>query len=158
MDNGGFGNFGNILVILIPLVIIILFNIFFRRRKAEKTPSEIAMALLSDVAVNQQIAEASPKKARRKLRIGSWQRNQEKLDFLDQKLQGDLVTTFTMAEEFNRAVDASRKFKSSSYLEGVSIDKLKDLLIRSRQGLEAWFAANKDQATMTPGRRGCLGA
>jgi hypothetical protein len=154
LDNG---NFSNILIILIPLILIILFNVFFRRRKTEKTQSEIAMSLLSEVAFNQQNAEAVLQKKRvSKFRIGSWQRNQGKLDFLNEKLRDELAKAFNMADEFNRAVDATRKFKSSSYLEGISMDRLKESLARSRQGLEEWFEANKDQVTTTPGRRGCL--
>jgi len=152
-----FGDFGNILIILIPLILIILFNVFFKKRKAEKTQPEIAMSLLSEVATNQQIAEGFLGKTRvRKFRTDSWQRNKEKLDFLDQTLRDELAKTFGMAEEFNRAVDATRKFKSSSYLEGISADRLKESLVRSRQGLEEWFETNKDQAMTTPGRRGCL--
>jgi len=152
-----FGDFGNILIILIPLILIILFNVFFKKRKAEKTQPEIAMSLLSEVATNQQIAEGFLGKTRvRKFRTDSWQRNKEKLDFLDQTLRDELAKTFGMAEEFNRAVDATHKFKSSSYLEGISADRLKESLVQSRQGLEEWFETNKDQAMTTPGRRGCL--
>jgi hypothetical protein len=152
-----FGDFGNILIILIPVILLIVFNVFFKKRKAEKTQPEIAMGLLSEVAANQNITEAFLNKAQiRKFRIDSWQINKGNLDFLDQKLRDELAKTFGMAEEFNRAVDASRKFKSSSYLEGISVDRLKESLTRSRQGLEEWFEANKDQTMTTPGRRGCL--
>lgn len=155
MEN--FGDFGNTLIILIPIILIILFNVFFKKRKAEKTQPEVAMSLLSEVATNQNIAEGFRGKTRaRKFRTDSWRRNKEKLDFLDQTLRDELTKTFGMAEEFNRAIDATRKFKSSSYLEGISPDKLKESLVRSRQGLEAWFETNKGQATATPGRRGCL--
>ena len=156
MDNS---DFGNILIILIPIILIVIFNVFFRRRKAEKTQPEIAMSLLSEVVTNQQIAEAVTKTTQiRKFRTGSWQRNREKLDFLDEKLRDELAKAFNMAEEFNRAVDATRKFKSSSYLEGISVDRLKESFTRSRQGLEGWFELNKDQAMTMPGRRGCLGS
>lgn len=158
MDNGDLGDIGRNLIILVPLILIIVFNIFFRRkRQAEGTHPEIAMSLLSEVALNQQIAEAFLEKSRiKKFRIGSWQRNREKLDFLDEKLRDKLAKAFNMAEEVNRSLDASRKYKSSSYLEGISVDKLREPFARSRQGLEEWFQANQDQARMTPGRRGCL--
>ena len=153
------GDFSSILVILIPMILIIVFNIFFKRRKTDKTQPEIAMSLLSEVAANQQIAETVLHEAQvRKFRISSWQKNREKLDFLDQKLQDELANAFGMVEEFNRAVDATHKFKSSSYLQGISVDRLKESLTRSRQGLEEWFESNKDQAMTMPGRRGCLGA
>jgi len=157
VDNGDFGDIGRNLLILLPIILIILFRVFFRRRKAEKTQPEIAISLLSEVALNQQIVEASPGKSQvKKFRTGSWQRNKDKLGFLDQELQATLARAFSMADEFNRAIDATRKFKSSSYLEGIPLDKLKESLARSRQGLEEWFQSNKDQAMMTPGRRGCL--
>ena len=157
MDNGDLGDIGRNLIILVPIILLILFNIFRRRRKGERTEPEIAMSLLSEVAFNQQIVESFFQQGRAtKLRTGSWQRNKDKLEFLDQKLQENLAKTFSMAEEFNRALDASHKFKSSSYLEGISPDKLKDSLARSRQGLEEWFQSNKDQVPMTTGRRGCL--
>ena len=63
MDNGDFGDIGQYLIILIPIILLILFNIFFRRRKGEKTQPEIAISLLSEVAINQQIAEAFLQKA-----------------------------------------------------------------------------------------------
>ena len=157
MDNGDFGDIGRILVFLIPVILILLFNVFFRKRRGERTQPEIAMSLLSEVALNQQIVETFIQKSQvRKFRVGSWQRNKDKLDFLDQKLRDDLAKAFSMAEEFNRAIDASHKFKSSSYLEGISPDKLKESLAQSRQGLEEWFQLNQDQQMMTPGRRGCL--
>ena len=153
-----FGDIGRNLIILIPLILLIVFNLFFRRRKkAERTQPEIAMSLLSEVATNQHIADGFLGKTRvRKFRTDSWRRNKEKLDFLDEKLRNELAKAFNMAEEFNRAIDASRKYKSSSYLEGISVDRLREPFARSRQGLEEWFQANQDQARMTPGRRGCL--
>ena len=157
MENGDFGDLGRYLIILIPLILLILFNMFFRRRRGERTQPEIAISLLSEVAINQQLVDAFAEKSQvKKFRTGSWQRNKDKLDFLDQKVRDDLAKTFSMAEEFNRAIDNARKFKSSSYLMGVPADKLKESLTHSRQGLEEWFQANQDQQMMTPGRRGCL--
>ena len=144
MDN--FGDFGNTLMILIPLIFVVLFNVFKKKRKAEKTQPEIAMSLLSEVAMNQQIARSSLEKSRiKKFRIDSWQRNRGKLDFLSQFLRDELAKAFGMADEFNRAVDATRKFKSSSYLEGISVERLKESFDRSRKGLDDWFEPNKDR-------------
>ena len=157
MENGDFGDIGRNLIILIPLILLILFNIFFRRRRGEKTQSEIVISLLSEIGLNQQIVEVFLQGGgSRKLKIGSWQRNKGKLEFFDQKLQECLAKTFSMAEEFNRAIDAARKFKSSSYLIGIPVDKLKESLTLCRQGIEEWLQSNKDQVQMTTGRRGCL--
>ena len=70
---------------LVPLIIVIVLSFFSKRLKpAEKTPNEIATALLMDVMNNERALEKfSTQKKPKKLSLGSWQRNSEKLDFLD---------------------------------------------------------------------------
>jgi hypothetical protein len=62
-----------------------------------------------------------------------------------------------MTEEFNREIDAAKKYKSSSYLANIEVDKLRESLTRSKQGLEEWFAANKDKKGLMPKRRSLFG-
>ena len=156
MDNGDLGDIGRNLIILVPIILLLLFNIFFRRkRRGERTPTEIVFSLLSEIALNQQIVETflqgQPVK---KFKTGSWQRNKNKLDFLEQELQVVVAKVFSMAEEFNREIDSAKKFKSSSYLIGIPADKLKEPLARSRQWLEEWLQSHSGQTQATPGRRG----
>ena len=152
MDNGGFGDIGRNLIILIPIIILILVNAFFRKRRAERTQPEIVISLLTEVSLNQQIVEAFAQQTK-KFRTGSWQRNKNKLDFLEQELQFALAETFSLAEEFNREIAAAKKYKSSSYLIGIPVDNLRKPLAHSRQGLEEWLQTNSDQI-MTSRRRG----
>lgn len=155
MDNGGFEDIGRNLIILLPIALLILFNIFFRKRRGERTQPEIVISLLSEIALNQQIMEAFLQKWQtRKFRIDSWQRNKGKLDFLGQELQNNLAKAFSLAEEFNRDIDSARQYKSSSYLAGISADKLSEPLARSRQGLEEWLQSSGSQTMTTTGRRG----
>lgn len=157
MDNGGLGDIGRNLIILVPMILFIVFNIIRKRRRGERTQSEIVISLLSEIGLNQQIVEVFLQRGgSRKLKIGSWQRNKDKLEFFDQKLQECLAKTFNMVEEFNRAIDAARKFKSSSYMVGIPMDKLKESLTLCRQGIEEWLRSNEDQIQMTTGRRGGL--
>jgi len=154
VENGDLGNIGRNLIVLIPLILLILFQIFFKKRRKEGTPPEIASSLLMDISLNQQIAEefiqGHPAK---KFETSSWQRNKNKLDFLDRELLVTLEKTFNMAEEFNREINAARRLKTLSYLVGIPADKLKEPLARSRQGLEQWLQSNRDQASTTPKRR-----
>ena len=155
MENGGFGDIGRNLIILVPIILLLIFNVFFKKRKGERTQSEIVFSLLSEIALNQQIVETflqgQPVK---KFKTGSWQRNKNKLDFLEQELQVAVAKVFSMAEEFNREIDSAKKFKSSSYLIGIPVDKLKEPLVRSRQWLEEWLQSHSGQTQATPGRRG----
>jgi hypothetical protein len=144
---------------LIPLIIVIVLSFVTRRHKpAEKTPNEIASALLMDVMNNERALEKfSTLKKPKKLSIGSWQRNSEKLDFLDQDLRNTISKTFTQMEDFNMRVDSAKMYKSNSYLFGVNIDRLQEPLEKSREGLEEWIKNHMEQAGPDTGRQGCMG-
>jgi len=137
------------------VIVLILLQFFLRKRKPETTQQEIVQNLLSEVKLNWALAETfhlhqKPKK----LEIVSWQRNKNKLDFLKQSLQGALSDAFGMAEDFNQRVGAAKKFKSGSYLVGIDIEKLKEPLAKSKQGLEEWLMINvgtKDDSPKYPG-------
>ena len=55
MDNGSFEDIGRNLIILLPIILLILFNIFFRKRRGERTQPEIIISLLSEITINQQV-------------------------------------------------------------------------------------------------------
>ncbi|MFC1943075.1 hypothetical protein ACFLWO_00625 [Chloroflexota bacterium] len=138
MDFGDISENIPIIVMIVGLVVLQLF--LRRRRKPEITHQEIARSLLSEVRLNQALAETfSLRQKPKKFETVSWQINKAKLDFLDESLQGDLSHTFMMVEDSNRQIDAAKKYKSASYLVGIDAGKVKDLLTKSREGLEKWL-------------------
>ena len=90
----------------------------------------------------------------KKFKTGSWLRNRNKLEFLDQSLQNALTDAFGMAEEFNREIGSAKKHKSSSYLANINVEKLRGPLARSQRGLEEWLKASTGQKDMPDGERG----
>ena len=144
---------------LIPLIIIIVLSFVMRRRRpVEKTPQDIAPSLLTDVLANQRALEKfDTQKRPKKLQLGSWKRNSEKIDFLDSSLRSTLADTFRQIEDFNLRVESAKMYKSTSYLFGVNIEKLQEPLAKSREGLEEWLKANMEQAGPGAGRQGCMG-
>lgn len=144
--------------ILIPLIILIVFMFFSRRRKAERTDTDIAGSLFYDVNTNLKLVESVSSGGRpSKFKTDSWKRNSEKIDFLDASLRGDLADAFTLAETFNQEIEAAKKYKSSTYLTTINVDKLKSPLTKSKQGLEGWLKVNMQQQGPDAGRRGCMG-
>jgi hypothetical protein len=144
---------------LIPLIIVVVLSIVTRRHKpAEKSPQDIASSLLMDIMANQRALEKfDTQKRPKKLKIGSWQRNSEKLDFLDEEVRKNVTEAFRQMEDFNLRVDSAKMYKSSSYLFGVNIDRLQEPLEKGRIGLEEWLKANMEQAGPGAGRQGCMG-
>ncbi len=145
----------NVLIIL-AIVALLGLNIFFKRRRGERTPAEVALSLLSELNLNQKLAEDFQfHLGVKKFKTASWKRNKTKLDFLDQSLQTTLADAFSMAERFNQDIDAAKKHKSATYLSGINVGKLKEPLAKSKQGLEEWLQANMGTQQLA-GRRGCL--
>ena len=142
---------------IIPLIGLIVFSIFMRRRKSENTPQDIASSLLSDLNANQGIVEQFDSQTRpTKLKIGSWQRNNNKLGFLDGATSSNITNFFKMAEDFNLQMDTAKKYKTTSYISGINTERMKEPLAKSREGLQEWMKVNMQQAGPGAGRQGCL--
>ena len=147
------------LAYLIPIIVLIALSFFLRRRKpAERTEVDIVGSLFFEVKENLGVVEAiGPRTSFKKLKTGSWKRNSGKVDFLDESLRNNLAQAFSLAEDYNMQVDAAKKFKSTSYLASINIDRLKRSLAASHDGLEGWLRANMDKAGPgTQQRQGCL--
>lgn len=145
----------NIPVILLGIGLLVLQLILRRGIKPRIAPLQIVQGLLSEIRLNQALAEAyNFQKKPKKFEMVSWQRNKGKLDFLGQSLQTALSDTFTMVEDFNQQIESAKKYKSVNYMVNVNLDKLKEPLARSRQGLEEWLqakAGTKDASLKFPG-------
>jgi len=100
--------------------------------------------LLSEIDYNQNLMEAFLFKWQaKKFKTGVWKRNKYKMDYIDQSLRNTLAGAYEIAEEFNSEIDAAKKHKSPGYLAGIQVDRLKEPLARSKQGLKEWLELNK---------------
>ncbi len=133
---------GNIPFILM-IIGLFLLQLFLKKRKPETTRQEIVQSLLSEVKLNQALAEGyNLWQKPQKFETVSWQRNKNKLDFLSQPLQVALSDAFIIAEDFNQQIAMAKRQKSASYMANVNVDKVKGLLAKSKQGLEEWLLKN----------------
>ncbi len=151
-----FGDIEKNLPIIVMVVVLIFLQFFLRRRrKPEGTQREIAQGLLSEVRMNLSLTEAFRLRSRaKKFEIASWQRNKTKLDFLDQSLQTVLSNAFMKVEDFNLQIEAAKKYKSTSYMVNIDVDKLTAPLTKSKEGLEEWLLSKtgtKEPPTQYPG-------
>ena len=144
MDFGDLGDIGKILTYLIPAIILILTNVIFRKHKQQQARLTVVRSLLSEINYNQKLMEAfSMQWQTKKFKTASWKRNKDKMDYIDPSLRYTLADAFEITEEFNREIDAAKKHNSVSYLAGIRVDRLREPLAKSKQGLEEWLALNK---------------
>jgi len=121
-------------MMIIPLIGLIVFSFVMKRRKTESTPQDIASGLLSDLNANQGIVEQFGSQMRpTKLKIGSWQRNNDKLGFLDGATSSNITNFFK-----------------------INTERMREPLAKSREGLQEWMKVNMQQAGPGAGRQGCI--
>ena len=158
MDNGTAGSFWESFGFLIPIIIFMLFSIFLKRRRGGGTHLEVVAGLLSDINHNLKITDtfSSDWQIKKKFKTGNWNSNKDKVDFLDQQLRNNLSSAFSLAEDFNQRIVDAKVHKSTSYLAGIQVDKLREPFARSREGLTEWLQANL-QTEMPQRRRGLFG-
>jgi len=138
------GEIGQVLSYLVPVVAFIVFNIFFRKHQEQKRQQQVVRSLLSEIDYNRQLMETFLFKWQsKKFKTGTWKSNKDKMNYIDQSLHNTLVGAYAIAEEFNGEIEAAKKHKSSSYLAGIQVDRLKEPLAKSKQGLEEWLELNK---------------
>ena len=138
------GDIGQVLTYLVPVIAFIVINIFFRKQQEQKRQQQAVRGLLSEIDYNQKLMEAFLFKWQaKKFKTGTWKRNRDKMDYIDQSLRNTLAGAYEIAEEFNNEIDAAKKHKSPGYLAGIQLDRLKEPLARSKQVLEEWLELNK---------------
>ena len=146
------------IILGVVIVIVLIANVYFKRRKMEKTPLGAVSLMVMELNSNYKLTESfSFHRGIKKFKTGSWNRNKDKLDFLDGKLRTTLASAFGMAEEFNQSIDAARKRQTSSYLASIEVDKLRDIMTRCQQELGDWFSENRDSKELFPKKRGLFG-
>jgi len=153
------GDTGINVILVILIVVFLVGNIYFKKRKGDKTPLGMVVSIFSEVNGNQQIIEAfSFHRTSQKFRTGNWERNKDKIDFVPMELRNTLSRAFDMAREFNERIDAARKHGSDSYMAGIDVDKLKAPLAKSKQELQEWLQENMQNPEFAPPkRRGLFG-
>lgn len=141
MEFGAIGE--NVPLILVIVGVILLQFFLMKKRNPEVTYRETVQSLLSEVRLNQALVETFHLRQKpKKFEATSWRRTQNKLDFLNQPLQVSLSDAFIIVEDFNHQVEAAKKHGSTSYVANLRVDRLKELLAKSRQGLEQWIKKN----------------
>ena len=135
-----------ILSYIIPVAIFVVFNIVRRKQQEQKRRLGVVKTLIAEADHNRKLMEAFLIQwDYKKFKTSTWKRNKDKLDYIGQSLRATLAGTYEIVEGFNREIETAKQQKSVSYLAGIRVDKLRDPMAKSRQGLEEWYALNKDR-------------
>ncbi len=146
MDFDDLGDIGKTLTYLLPAIIIILTNVVFRKQREQKARLSVIRSLLSEIEYNRKLIDSfSTRWQTKKFKTATWKRNKDKMDYIDSGLRYNLAEAYEIAEEFNRDIDAAKKYRSTSYLAAIQVNRLTKPLENSRQGLEEWLQLNQSK-------------
>ncbi len=130
-------------------------NIYFGKRKIEKTPLGKVTSIILDARHNLRVIQNFKfHRGVKKLKTRSWTRNRDKVDFLPMELLSELSQVFDMSEDINQRIEAARKFKSDSYMAGIDVSKLEAPLEHVIPPLQEWLQENMSNPDYAPKRRG----
>ena len=140
------GEIGKVFSYLIPVILFLLFNVLFKKQREQQRRLAVVKSLLSETDYNSKLVDSFSFQSQMKnFKTATWKKNKGKMDYIDQGLRTTLAGAYEVAEGFNKEVEAAKRQKSASYLAGIRVDKLRDPLAKSRQGLEEWYVLNKDR-------------
>jgi len=153
------GEWGTNIILVIIVLLFLVFNIYVRSKKTGKTPLGRVVNIFAELNHNEKLVENfSFQAGAKRFRTGAWKGNSNKVDFLPYELRVLISQVFEMCEEVNGRIDAARKFKSTSYMAGIDVDKLKAPLAKSKQQLQEWLQENMQNPEYMPKkRRGLFG-
>ena len=155
MDFSDLGEIGKVLSYMAPVIVFLVINVFFKKQQEQKRKVTVIRSLLSDINHNQKLIETSSIQLQmKKFKTGTWKRNKGKIDYISPDLYNTLADTYEIAEEFNQDIDAAKKYKSTSYLVGIPMDRLRKPLDKSAQGLEEWLQENKGRKESSKSHHG----
>ncbi len=146
--------------ILIGVILILLvWNTTRRRNRRGNTNLDAAMMVLSNVNDNLNILEErlANRQSTKKFKTNGWIIYKNKLGFLSAELVADINEAFTMAQDFNSQIDAARKSKVMSTLQEIQVEKIREPLNKSKEGLAGWLKTSFEQEQRDNPRRGCMG-
>ncbi|MBI2836469.1 MAG: hypothetical protein HYX85_02105 [Chloroflexi bacterium] len=133
---------GNGLFILLIIGLGILIFYFRSQRRPERTRLDMMRNLFMAVRLNLALIGYLNRQRKPKMfEVVSWQANRDRLGFLDEQTQKSLSEAFTLADDYNRRMKTARKQKAEDPLAGIDLEKLKEPLAKSRQGMENYFQA-----------------
>jgi hypothetical protein len=143
-------------ILFVALILILIWTLT-RTRKRSTPRLQSAIGMISDINENLKILETrrldpqSPKK----FKTGSWRVYQDRLDYFDAETLTALKETYTLIGEMNEKIEIAKRTQSLSSLQELPLDKLKEPLAKSREGMVKWLRANLQ--TETQSRRNLFG-
>jgi hypothetical protein len=129
---------------ILVVVVIIVLGVLLRRWRGPGNSMETAIMLIGDIRHNLKVlSNFSPNTPTfKKLKTGSWEKNSERITFLDEPVRDTMKQAFTLAQTFNEQVDAAKRNRSTSFLMNISTGELIEAFNKSREELAAWIREN----------------
>ena len=131
-------------LILLVIVIGVAWWFLFRRGKYVNKSETIVNKLLLEIDYNLDLLELhlNDNQSRKQFKANTWLMYEDKLGFLGPELTAAMKDSFRLITEINLRIDLTRRGSDNAEIQ---IERLRDPLTRSKEGLLNWLKTNASQ-------------
>jgi regulatory protein YycI of two-component signal transduction system YycFG len=147
-----------ITIVIIGVLVVFLIWTYLRRKSTGSPKVDAVEGILKDIAENTLVMEErlTNPQSTRKFQISNWKRFNNKLGFLGELELASVNEVYALMMEYNRQIELARKNHNLAALQEVQVEKLKEPLNKSKNGLSDWLRTNRRKELET-GNRGGFG-
>jgi hypothetical protein len=144
-------------IFIVVVVLLLIWSLTRRRRSTGNSNIDAVGGVLTEVDTNLRILDERMTnwQSKKMFQTRAWKTYRDRLQFLEPSLTSSINESFALVEEFNSRIDSARKNRAMATLQDMPLEKLKEPLNKSKEGLITWLKANYQ--TQTNQRRGCSG-
>jgi hypothetical protein len=145
------------------IIVIVLLLVWTMTRRKKQSSGNINIDAVGGVLgnVNENLRVLDERmtnwQSKKKFQTRAWNTYKDRLTFLDSSLTSSINESFTLAEDLNTRIDSAKKNKAMATLQDMPLEKLREPLTKSRDGLTTWLRTNFQAETQNSQRSGCGG-
>jgi hypothetical protein len=131
--------------LIVAFVALIFIWLFSRQKKQGSLKTSLVSSLTSEIKDNLKIIEvrSGNPQSEKVFKIREWTNYQTKVSFLGEENVKNLSEAFKLISDFNVMINQAKKNKNQASLQTLQIEHLKELLVKSQDGLAKWLQENQ---------------
>jgi hypothetical protein len=145
-------------IFIIVIVLLLVWSLTRRKKQSSGNVNVDAVSgVLGNVNENLRVMEErlTNWQSKKKFQTKAWMTYKDRLTFLDSSLNSSINESFAIAEDLNTRIDTAKKNNAMATLQDMPIEKLRDPLTKSRDGLTTWLRTNFQNEAQPQQRSGC---
>lgn len=132
-------------IVILAIIVFALIWVVTRLKGRPRNPAKLRVAMEIVSNINEDLKLIVQKQSNpdqlKKFKTSSWRAYEEHMDFLTPETVAAIKESFTIMEEYNNKLE-EKKVITTTKLPDISLENLKETLIKARTGVATWIREN----------------